>query len=81
MKKQKTEWELRREAATKSWKSMTPHQQEAIMTLLKAWVPIRTHISELCSLDYDDLRKLDTAWYELRNALVDKDVTIKQWDY
>ena len=81
MKKQKTEWELRREAATKSWKSMTPHQQEAIMTLLKAWVPIRTHISELCSLDYDDLRKLDTAWYELRNALVDQAVTIKQWDY
>ena len=81
MAKQKSEWELRREAAAKSWKAMTPHQQEAMMTLLKAWVPIRTRVSEMCSLDYDDLRAVDQAWWGLKMALVDKDVEIKEWDF
>ena len=49
--------------------------------MLNAWVPIRSRVSELCSLDYDDLRAVDNAWYQLKNALVDKDVEIKTWDF
>lgn len=79
MTKEKSEWELRREAATKCWKSMTPHQQEAVLEMLEAWVPIRSSISELCSLDYDDLRTLDNKWYRLQSAIVSEDVEIKQW--
>ena len=75
------EWEKKREAATECWKAMTPHQQEAMLTLLKAWVPIRTRVSELVSMDYDELRAVDNAWWGLRNALVDKDVEIKEWGY
>lgn len=75
------EWEKKREAATECWKAMTPHQQEAILTLLKAWLPIRFRVSEFSTLDYDDLRQVDEAWWVLRNALVDKDVEIKEWGY
>tara|TARA_Y100000114_G_scaffold1157_1_gene973 strand:+ start:331 stop:576 length:246 start_codon:yes stop_codon:yes gene_type:complete len=74
------EWELKREAATQCWKAMTPTQQEAMLTMLKAWVPIRSRVSELISLDYDDLRAVDNAWWNLRHVLVDKDVEIKEWD-
>ena len=74
------EWELKREAATQCWKAMTPTQQESMLTMLKAWVPIRSRVSELISLDYDDLRAVDNAWWNLRHALVDKDVEIKEWD-
>ena len=74
------EWELKRDAATQTWKSMTPHQQEAMLTMLKAWVPIRSRVSELISLDYDDLRAVDNAWWNLRHAFVDRDVEIKEWD-
>jgi len=81
MAKQKTEWEVRREQATKSWKAMTPHQQQCVLDMLAAWVPIRSRVSELCSLDYDDLREVDSAWYQLKNAIVDKDVTVKEWDF
>jgi hypothetical protein len=81
MSEEKTEWEMRLEAATECWKSMTPHQQEAMMTLLKAWVPIRTRVSEMFSIGYEDLRAVDNAWLQLRHALVDKDVEIKEWDF
>ena len=54
MSETKNEWELKREAATECWKAMTPTQQDAILTLLKAWVPIRSRVSEFCTLDYDD---------------------------
>lgn len=77
----KTEWEINQEAATECWKSMTPNQQQAMLAMLKAWVPIRTRVSELCSLDYDDLRAVDDAWWGLKRALVDKDVDIKEWDF
>jgi hypothetical protein len=52
-----------------------------MLEMLNAWVPIRSRVSELCSLDYDDLRAVDNAWYQLKNALVDKDVEIKTWDF
>ena len=77
----KTEYEIKREDATQAWKSMTPHQQESMLEMLNAWVPIRSRVSELCSLDYDDLRAVDNAWYQLKNALVDKDVEINTWDF
>ena len=80
MSETKNEWELKREAAPECWKAMTPTQQEAMLTMLKAWVPIRSRVSELISLDYDDLRAVDNAWWNLRHALVDKDVEIKEWD-
>ena len=75
MSETKNEWELKREAATECWMAMTPTQQDAILTLLKAWVPIRTRVSEMCSLDYDDLRAVDDAWWGLKHALVDKAVS------
>ena len=81
MSEEKTEWEMKRDAATDCWKAMTAHQQEAMLTLLKAWGPIRTRVSEMCSIDYDDLRAVDNAWWGVRHALVDKDVELKEWDY
>jgi len=79
MTKEKSEWELQREAANKCWKSMTPHQQKTVIEMLEAWLPIRSSISELCSLDYDDLRTLDDNWYCLRRAIVGEDVELKHW--
>ena len=48
MAKQKTEWEVRREQATKSWKAMTPHQQQCVLDMLAAWVPIRSRVKRSC---------------------------------
>jgi hypothetical protein len=80
MTEEKSEWELKREAATKCWKAMTPTQQDSILTLLKAWVPIRGRVREFCSLDYDELRQVDDAWWGFKNAIVDKGVEIEEWD-
>ena len=79
MTKEKNEWELQREAANKCWKSMTPHQQKTVLEMLEAWLPIRSSISELCSLDYDDLRTLDNKWYCLQSAIVGEGVELKHW--
>ena len=49
--------------------------------MLKAWVPVRSRVSELCPITYDDIRALDDAWWGLKNALVDRDVEIKSGIY
>lgn len=78
---EKNEWEIRRDQATETWANLHEHQREAILELLKSWVPIRSRVGELCSLDYDDLRAVDNAWWKLLRAVVDKDVKINEWDY
>jgi hypothetical protein len=80
MSEEKSEWEMKREAATQCWKAMTPIQREAVLTLLKAWVPIRSRVSQFCTLDYDELRQVDDAWWGLKTAIVDRDVEIKEWE-
>lgn len=75
------EWEKRSLQAKETWANMSEHQRDSMLKMLNAWVPIRSRVSELCSLDYDDLRAVDDAWHQLKNALVDKDVEIKQWDF
>jgi hypothetical protein len=75
------EWEQRKLQAKETWANMSEHQRDSMLKLLNAWVPIRSRVSELCSLDYDDLRAVDDAWHQLKNALVDRDVEIKQWDF
>ena len=74
------EWEKRSLQAKETWANMSEHQRDSMLKMLNAWVPIRSRVSELCSLDYDDLRAVDDAWHQLKNALVDRDVEIKQWD-
>lgn len=59
---------------------MSEHQRDSMIKMLNAWVPIRSRVSELCSLDYDDIRAVDDAWWGLKNALVDREVEIKEWD-
>jgi len=51
------------------------------LELLRAWVPVRTRVGELCSIDYDDLKAIDTAWWKAKAAIVDQNVEIKEWDY
>ena len=75
------EWEQRKLQAKETWANMSEHQRDSMLKMLNAWVPIRSRVSELCSLDYDDLRAVDDAWHQLKNALVDRDVEIKQWDF
>ena len=80
-KKEKTQWEINQEQAAATWKSMTPKQQQAVLEMLQAFVPIRQAVSELCDISYDDLRNMDQAWYTLRRLLVDDNVEIKYWNY
>ena len=75
------EWEQRKLQAKETWANMSEHQRNSMLKMLNAWVPIRSRVSELCSLDYDDLRAVDDAWHQLKNALVDRDVEIKHWDF
>ena len=75
------EWEKRSLQAKETWANMSEHQRDSMLKMLNAWGPIRSRVSELCSLDYDDLRAVDDAWHQLKHALVDKDVEIKQWDF
>lgn len=75
------EWEKRSLQAKETWANMSEHQRDSMLKMLNAWVPIRSRVSELCSLDYDDLRAVDDAWHQLKNALVDRDVEIKEWDF
>jgi len=77
---EKSEWQIKREAAASVWETMTPHQQDSVLRMLKAWVPIRSRISELSSLEYDDLKDLDNAWYQLRYAIVDENLSVREWD-
>jgi|TARA_A100001201_G_scaffold89596_1_gene78504 hypothetical protein len=74
------EWEKRNLEAKETWANMTEHQRDQILTMLKAWVPVRSRVSELCPITYDDIRALDDAWWGLKNALVDRDVEIREWD-
>lgn len=74
------EWEKRSLQAKETWANMSEHQRDSMIKMLNAWVPIRSRVSELCSLDYDDIRAVDDAWWGLKNALVDREVEIKEWD-
>ena len=80
-KKEKTQWEINQEQAAATWKSMTPKQQQAVLEMLQAFVPIRQSVSDLCDISYEDLRNMDTAWYVLKRHLVDYNVEIKAWGY
>jgi hypothetical protein len=81
MTDEKPEWEIRMEEAAETWEGFSDHQQRCVLELLKAWVPVRTRVGELCSIDYDDLKAIDTAWWKLKNAIVDNKVQINEWDY
>mgnify|MGYP000423751805 CR=1 FL=1 len=80
-KKEKSQWLIEKEQARATWKSMTPKQQQAVLEMLQAFVPIRQAVSELCEISYDDLRSMDQAWYTLRRLLVDDSVEVKYWNY
>ena len=80
-KKTKSEWEITKEQATATWKSMTPKQQQAVLEMLQAFVPIRHSVSELCEISYEDLRNMDKAWYVMRRLIVDDNVEVKHWEY
>ena len=80
-KKVKSEWEINKEQASATWKSMTSKQQQAVLEMLQAFVPIRQSVSELCEISYDDLRNVDQAWYVMRRLIVDDNVEIKYWSY
>ena len=80
-KKEKTQWEINQEQAAATRKSMTAKQQQAVLEMLQAFVPIRQSVSEFCDISYEDLRNMDQAWYTLRRLLVDDKVEVKYWGY
>ena len=80
-KKVKSEWEINQEQASATWKSMTPKQQQAVLDMLKAFVPIRQSVSDLCKISYDDLRNMDEAWHVMKRLIVDDKVEVKYWGY
>ena len=80
-KKTKSEWEITKEQATATWKSMTPKQQQAVLEMLQAFVPIRQSVSDLCEISYEDLRNMDKAWYVMRRLIVDDNVEVQHWEY
>ena len=80
-KKTKTEWEINQEQAAATWKSMTAKQQQAVLDMLKAFVPIRQSVSDLCEISYDDLRNMDEAWHVMKRLIVDDKVEVKYWGY
>ena len=80
-KKEKSEWEITKEQATATWKSMTPKQQQAVLEMLQAFVPIRYSVSELCEISYEDLRNMDEAWHVMKRLIVDDNVEVKYWNY
>jgi len=80
-KKTKTEWEINQEQAAATWKSMTAKQQQAVLDMLKAFVPIRQSVSDLCEISYDDLRNMDEAWHVMKRLIVDDKVEVKYWNY
>jgi predicted Fe-S protein YdhL (DUF1289 family) len=80
-KKEKTQWEINQEQAAATWKSMTQDQQQAVLEMLQAFVPIRQSVSELCEISYEDLRNVDQAWHVMRRLIVDDNVEVKYWSY
>ena len=80
-KKVKSEWEINKEQAAATWKSMKPKQQQAVLEMLQAFVPIRESVSELCEISYEDLRNMDKAWFVMRRLIVDDNVEVKYWNY
>jgi len=80
-KKTKSEWEITKEPATATWKSMTPNQQQAVLEMLQAFVPIRQSVSDLCEISYEDLRNMDEAWCVMKRLIVDENVEVKYWGY
>ena len=80
-KKVKSEWEINQKQASATWKSMTPKQQQAVLDMLKAFVPIRQSVSDLCEISYDDLRNMDEAWHVMKRLIVDDKVEVKYWNY
>ena len=80
-KKEKTQWEINQEQAAATWKSMTAKQQQAVLDMLKAFVPIRQSVSDLCEISYDDLRNMDEAWHVMKRLIVDDKVEVKYWGY
>jgi hypothetical protein len=80
-KKEKSQWEITKDQASATWKSMTPKQQQAVLEMLQAFVPIRHSVSELCEISYEDLRNMDKAWYVMRRLIVDDNVEVKHWEY
>ena len=80
-KKEKSQWEITKDQASATWKSMTPKQQPAVLEMLQALVPIRHSVSELCEISYEDLRNMDKAWYVMRRLIVDDNVEVKHWEY
>ena len=52
MSEEKNEWEIRMEEAVKeTWSNMSDHQQWSVLKLLKAWVPVRSRVVNLSSID------------------------------
>lgn len=80
-KKEKSQWEITKDQASATWKSMTPKQQQAVLEMLQAFVPIRQSVSELCEISYDDLRNVDQAWHVMKRLIVDDNVEVKYWNY
>ena len=60
---------------------MTPKQQQAVLEMLQAFVPIRQSVSDLCEISYEDLRKVDQAWCVMKRLIVDENVEVNYWGY
>jgi hypothetical protein len=71
----------RKQNAEDIWKTMSKDQKDAVLEILQSWVPIRCSISDLCPITYDDILKVDAAWYRLRSNLVSDEVEVETRGY
>ena len=71
-KKQKTEWEIRKDNRVSIWKNLSLEQKEALRDLQTAWEEMQSSYRELCHPQFGDIVKMDDAYYRLRNVLIEE---------
>ena len=79
--KKMTDYEKRVKNANDVWKSMSQEQKDAVLEMLETWTHIRCSVNELVHISYEDLLKVDAAWYGLRSYLVGEKVEVKTYAY
>jgi len=71
-KKQKTEWDILNENRINVWKTLSPEQKKALHGLQTAWEELQGSYRELCHPTFDDIIKMDDAYYRLRRVLIEE---------
>jgi hypothetical protein len=71
-RKQKTQWEIDNDNRINVWKKLSPEQKAALHGLQTAWEELQGSYRELCHPTFDDIIKMDDAYYRLRRVLIEE---------